>query len=119
MNKFDELKRNRYIKKMHSNAIAMVTGQVPLREGCLKMEYLYDHAHYIQPFEDFEIRIIEDFSSATRFFPLNKQRNLYNQDYLSGLDDSLAVIEEKYRDTVLQKCKDIIEQFQYIRSVIL
>lgn len=103
---------------MHSNAIAMVTGQVSLREGCLKMEYLYDHAHYIQPFEDFEIRIIEDFSSATRFFPLNKQRNLYNQDYLSGLDDSLAVLEEKYRDQVLQKCKDIIEQFQYIRSVI-
>lgn len=119
MNKFDELKRNRYIKKMHSNAIAMVTGQVALREGCLKMGYLYDQAHYIQPFEDFEIRIIEHFSSETVFFPLNKQRNLYNKEYLSRLDDRLAVIEEKYTDLVIQKCKDIIEQFQYIKEVIL
>lgn len=118
MNKFEELKRNRYIKKMHSNAIAMATGQIDLREGSRKMEYLYDQANYIQPFEELEIKILEDFSSATGFFPLNKQRSLYNQEYLSELDVRLAAIEEKYRTSVIQKCEEIIEKLQYIKGII-
>ncbi len=118
MNRFDELKRNRYIKKMHSNAIAMVTGQIKLREGCLKMEYLYDQADYIQPFDGFEIRIIEDFSSATSFFPLHNQRSLYNHDYLSTLDNRLAVLEGKYSIGIMQKCEEIISKFQYIKAII-
>lgn len=32
MNRFDELKRNRYLKKMHSNAIFVITGQIELEE---------------------------------------------------------------------------------------
>lgn len=117
MNKFEELKRNRYIKKMHSNAIAMATGQIDLREGSLKMEYLYDQANYIQPFEELNIKVLEDFSLATDFFPLNNQRSLYNQEYLSELDKRLAVIQEKYRDQIIQKCEEIIEKFQYIKAI--
>lgn len=117
MNRFDELKWNRYLKKMHSNTIAMVTGQVELREGCLKMGYLYDHANYIQPVDGFEIIIIEEFSSATGFFPLNNQRSLYNQAYLSGLDARLALIEAKYKTQVMRKCEEIITEFQYIKTI--
>ncbi len=117
MNKFEELKRNRYIKKMHSNAIAMATGQTSLREGCLKMQYLYDQIDYISPFDEIDIDIMDEFSSKTSFFPLNKERSVYNQEYLSGLDKSLAVITDQYREQVMQKCSEIIEKLQYIKTI--
>lgn len=117
MNKFEELKRNRYIKKMHSNAIAMVTGQADLREGCHKMEYLYSQADYVQPFDGIEINILKKFSSATGFFPLPSERELYSKVYLSELDVRLAVIEEKYRDLVMQKCEELVEKLQYIKMI--
>ncbi|WP_262510636.1 DUF2489 domain-containing protein [Chryseobacterium flavum] len=117
MNRFDELKRNRYIKKMHSNAIAMATGQVKLREGCVKMEYLYDQADYIQSFDDLDIKIFEEFSSATRFFPFTNERHLYNQKYISGLDARLDIIETKYRPLLIEKCQELIHKLQYIKTI--
>ncbi|MDQ1161890.1 hypothetical protein QE422_002258 [Chryseobacterium sp. SORGH_AS 447] len=33
MNKFDELKCNRFIKKLRSNAIAIVTNQIEIHSG--------------------------------------------------------------------------------------
>ncbi len=117
MNKFEELKRNRYIKKMHSNAIAMFTRQIDLREGCLKMEYFYDQIEYIHSLEGIDIDIFEEFSLKTSFFPLPKEREVYNQEYLTVLDARLSPIEEKYRDRVLQKCEELIGKLQYIKTI--
>ncbi|KFF74366.1 hypothetical protein HX13_09285 [Chryseobacterium sp. P1-3] len=118
MNKFEELKRNRYIKKMHSNAIAMSTRQIDLREGCLKMEYFYDQIEYIQSLEGVDIDIFEEFSSKTSFFPLSKEREVYNQEYLSKLDARLSAITDQYYDRVVQKCEELINKLQYIKTVI-
>lgn len=102
---------------MHSNAIAMVTGQVDLREGCRKMEYFYSQANYVQPFDGIEINILKKFSSATGFFPLPSERELYSNVYLSELDVRLASIEEKYRGLVIQKCEELVEKLQYIKMI--
>ena len=40
LNKFEDLKRNRLIKKLRSNAIAIKTNQIEIHLGCNKMEYL-------------------------------------------------------------------------------
>ena len=102
---------------MHSNAIAMAIGQIDLRDGCVKMKYLYDQIDYIQPFEEIEIDIFGEFYSKTGFFPLSKERGVYNQEYLSMLDVRLSVIVDQYKNQMIQKCEELINKLQYIKRI--
>lgn len=96
MNKFDELKRNRFIKKLRSNAIAIVTGQIEIHSGYFKMNYLLGRINDIKVFEEIDLSIFETCYNEIQSHPIGDERKLCNKEFLDKLDSKLKRIDEKY-----------------------
>lgn len=118
LNKFEELKRNRFIKKMRSNAIAIKTNQIEIHSGCMKMEFYMNRINEIEYLNEIDLEIFEDFNNETRFYPIEEEREKYNIEYLKKLDVELNKIDEKYRDRIYEKCDEIITKFEYILEIL-
>ncbi|AWA30979.1 hypothetical protein HYN48_13315 [Flavobacterium magnum] len=117
MNKFEELRRNRLIKKMRSNAIAIVTGQINIHSGCIKMRWFISDIERISCLENIDLKVFDNFYSAFSKYPIANERNYYNKQYLAKLDIELDSINDQYKQSVLEKCQEIIEKFEYIKNV--
>ncbi|WP_312392476.1 hypothetical protein [Chryseobacterium sp.] len=116
MNKFDELKRNRFIKKLRSNAIAITSNQIQIHSGYFKMDYLIGRINDIKPLDNIDLAIFKKYYNEIQFHPIDKERKLYNKEYLAKLDSKLKFIDEKYKDLLDEKCKEIIEIFKDIQD---
>lgn len=115
MNKFEELKRYRFIKKLRSNAIAIITNQIEIHSGYFKMHYLIGRINDIQPL-DIDLNIFEKFYNEIQFYPVGEERKLYNMEYLKKLDSKLELVDAKYKKLLDEKCKEIIEKFKDIKD---
>ena len=118
LNKFEELKRNRFIKKMRSNAIAIKTNQIEIHSGCMRMKFYMNRINEIEYLNEIDLEIFEDFNNETRFYPIEEEREKYNIEYLKKLDVELNKIDEKYRDRIYEKCDEIIIKFKYILEIL-
>ena len=117
LNKFEDLKRNRLIKKLRSNAIAIKTNQIEIHLGCNKMEYLKNRIDDINVLDEIDLNIFIKFNNAVRFYPIGEDRNEYNKEYLKKLDLELKTIDNQYLEKIFKQCDEIINQFQNINSV--
>ena len=117
LNKFEDLKRNRLIKKLRSNAIAIKTNQIEIHLGCNKMEYLKNRIDDINVLDEIDLNIFIKFNNAVRFYPIGEDRNEYNKEYLKKLDAELKTIDNQYLDHIFQKCDEIIDRLKSIISV--
>ncbi|MFC3157851.1 Protein of unknown function [Chryseobacterium arachidis] len=116
MNKFDELKRNRFIKKLRSNAIAITTNQIQIHSGYFKMNYLIGRINDIKSLDNIDLDIFKKYYNEIQFHPIGEERKLYNKEYLKKLDSKLELIDKKYKALLNEKCKEIIEKFKDIKD---
>lgn len=116
MNKFDELKRNGFIKKLRSNAIAITTNQVQIHSGYFKMNYLIGRINDIKSLDNIDLAIFKKYYKEIQFHPIGEERKLYNNEYLKKLDSKLELIDKKYEALLDEKCKEIIEKFKDIKD---
>ncbi len=116
-NKFEEVKRTRLIRKMRSNAIAIITNQISIHSGCIKMNYFIDRIGEIEPFKNMGLKVFKDFYEAFSVYPIENERQNYNKEFLVHLDIKLKVVDDKYKPQIIEKCKEIIEKFEVLTAL--
>jgi hypothetical protein len=109
-NELEEAKRNRLLKKMRSNAIAITTNQIGIHSGCMKMNNLRSQIDQIRPLTNISLEVFENFYTAFCNYPIEEERQNYNAELLKNLDQGLNPINDKYKPLILEKCKEIIEK---------
>ena len=117
LNKFAEIKRNRLIKKLRSNAIAIITNQIDLHLGCIKMNTYIYNIRDIKALENIDLKVFEEFYKAFSLYPIIEEKKYYNKEYLAKLEIELDLIDNEYKSRIETKCKEIIEKFEYIKTV--
>ncbi|WP_332033506.1 hypothetical protein [Kaistella sp.] len=118
LNKFEALKRDRFLKKILSNAIAMKTKQIGIHKGSMKMKFFRDRINEIRHLEDIDLNIFEKYCNDFSFYPIGHERDKFNKDYLQKLDKELKNIDERYKIQILKKCDEIINQFADITKLL-
>ena len=114
VNESEESKRNQFLREMCCHAIAIKANQVEIHSGCMKMEYYKYMINEIAHLEEIDLEIFTKFAIAFSSYPIEKEREGYNKDFLARLDLELSNIDEKYRHSILNKCDEIIEKFEHI-----
>ena len=117
LNKFVEMKRNRLIRKLRSNAIAIITNQIEIHSGFIKMNHYISRIEEIKPLRNINLKIFEDFYKAYSAYPIIEKKQSFNKEYLSKLEKELELIVNEYKPQAIEKCKEIIEKFEYIKTV--
>ncbi|MDQ1096426.1 MULTISPECIES: hypothetical protein [Chryseobacterium] len=117
MNGLDALRRNRLIKKLRSNAIAITTGQIDVHAGYFKMNYLLGRIENIKALEDIDLSIFKKYYLEIQFHPIGQERKLYRKDFLERLDRKLKAVDERYSDLLHEKCLEIIEKYKDIKDL--
>jgi len=107
----EETKRNRLLKKIRSNAIAITTNQIGIHSGCMKMNFLIRQIEDIRPLTKISIEVFGNFYNAFANYPIDDERKNYNTEFLENLDRELNPINDKYRPLIIEKCNEIIEKF--------
>ncbi|MES1222080.1 MAG: hypothetical protein ABUT20_41680 [Bacteroidota bacterium] len=111
MNQLSVNKRNQYIRKLVSNARAIVTGQIDFPDGSLKMEKILLWINSIQPITETSFDIFVEFNKKTIPFAIGQERLAWHKDSLIGKDKELNNLVFIYREKLLEKCSEIIKIF--------
>jgi len=103
----EEIKRTNRIKKVISNSRAIVSKQIDFTVGCIKMKNLIC---FVSDIEEIDLGVFSDFYNEMAFYPIDKERILYNQKYLEKLESEIQAIIENFKPRILVKCEEIIEK---------
>ena len=85
MNEYQRQKRNNLIKKLVSNARAILTNQIAIPLGVVKMTKLIKWINCIEPI-DLDLNVFNEYYSKTTELPLGTERLTYNKEFLLKLD---------------------------------
>jgi hypothetical protein len=106
----DEQKRDSYFRQMVANARAIISYQVGLPVGCIKMERIF----YWLKNEGYgaaEYPIFKTYCDATRALLIGSERLNCSREALRRNDESLVAINLKYREEIIDTCFEIIERY--------
>jgi len=106
----NEQKRDGYYRKLVANARAIISYQVGLPVGCMKMErILYWIGYECGEAPDFTV--FKNYFAEARDLPLSSERLNYSREALRRDDARLVAINLKYREEVIDACFEIIERY--------
>ena len=106
-----QLKRDSYIKKLVSNARAIISNQIALPLGVHKMDKILTWVNQIEPLKDIDLKIFTDYNSKTVEFSIGIERLFCNREFLKKQDEQLNVLTEQYREKIIDKCFEIVNKF--------
>jgi hypothetical protein len=96
------------IRKLVSNAKAILTNQIGLPLGVRKMTRI---AHWTTPtFSRVDLRIFAAFDQAIAECPIGSERLLWDKDTLKKQDEIIDGAITRYRSEIIDKCFEIIER---------
>jgi hypothetical protein len=95
------------LRRVVANARAIITYQVGLPFGCVRMRKLFI---WLRPRRSLDFPIFEDYLTAVREFSIGHDRLEWNRDALFTQDRKLEEINRAYRDPVHNACHDILTQ---------
>jgi hypothetical protein len=102
-------KHESLIQKLVANARAIITYQVGLPVGCLKMSKILT---WLAPYEQLDYPVFRDYLQAAQELPLGTERLRWNRESLRRYDERLLKINLTYREQILDTCFDIIEKYK-------
>ena len=106
-----EANREQHIIKLVSNARAILTNQIGIPLGVLKMGAIITRIQFIRPITEIDLSVFSEYNNKTSTFPINKERLHYNSEYLKQQDTILDELTVKYKDSIIIKCNEIIEMY--------
>ena len=109
-NVHSQFKRNNYIKKLVSNARAIISNQIALPLGASKMYKILIWINQIEPLEEIDLKIFNEYISHIRNFPIGTERLAYEQEFLKRQDKELDELTMQYKDKIIDKCFEIIDK---------
>lgn len=106
------LQRENHIKKLVSNSKAIISNQVGLPLGMLKMNKLVSWINNIEPLTAINLQIFKEYNLLTRNYCIGTDRLMYNKDFLKAQDKELDKITLAFKDKIIDKCFEIIKTFE-------
>jgi hypothetical protein len=111
INERNHLKRDSYIKKLVSNARAIISNQIALPLGASKMTGIISWVDQIEPINQIDLAVFSEYRTKTKDLPLGTERLSYNLTYLKQQDEQLDELTKHYKDKIIEKCFEIIAVF--------
>ena len=97
------------IRKLVANARAIISYQVGLPVGCVKMNKILI---WLAAFEKLDYPIFNDYLKDTTELPISTERLQWNRESLRKYDERLLQINLRYREKVIDTCFEIIEKYK-------
>ena len=95
------------IKKLVSNARAILTNQIGLPLGVRRMTTIL---YWINPpLANINLRIFKDIESKIKACPVGTERLLWDKNALMKQDKLIYKVIDSYRNGIINKCFEIIE----------
>ena len=104
----NEQKRKSYLRKLVANARAIISYQVGLPIGCVKMDHLLIWLE--QEGEKLDFPIFRKYLDSVRELPTGTERLECSRAALRRYDERLVPINLDYREQIIDACFDIIER---------
>ena len=111
MNELDEINRENQIKKLVSNARAIISNEIGIPIGSLKMERIILWINDIKPLTEIQLDVFTSYNNQTNEYPIGVDRLGYNKDYLLELDVKLDEITHSFKKLIIEKCFEIIQKY--------
>jgi hypothetical protein len=97
------------VKKLVSNAKAILTNQIALPLGVRKMNKIRYWINQSQSIRNIDFKIFDDFNNMIKGCPVGSERLLWAQDALKVQDKIVDNASAIYKEGILEKCFEIIE----------
>lgn len=105
----NEQKRDSYFRKLVANARAIISYQVGLPVGCVKMDRLI---YWLKnEGEKLEFPVFGQYLDAVRELPTGSERLECGRAALRRYDERLIPINLAYRERIIDACFDIVERY--------
>jgi hypothetical protein len=105
----NEQKRVSYLRKLVANARAIISYQVGLPVGCMKMYRLL--LWLGNEGEKLALPVFGEYLLKVREFPTGSERLECSRAALRRYDERLVPLNLEYRERIIDACFDIIERF--------
>ena len=104
----NEERHRSLIKQLVANARAIISYQVGLPFGCMRMHKIL---YWLKPFEVLDFPVFDRYWTATLELPTTSERLHCSREALRRFDERLVAINLEYREEILDTCFEIIERF--------
>lgn len=111
MNELNKIRRENQIKKLVSNARAIISNEIGMPMGSLKMERIILWINDIEPLTEIQLDVFTSYNNQTNEYPIGVDRLGYNKDYLLELDVKLDEITHSFKNLIIEKCFEIIQKY--------
>lgn len=105
----NEQLRNSYFRKFVSNARAIISYQIGLPVGCMKMDRLL--RWFEIEGEKLDFPVFGEYYKNVREIPIASERLECSRAALRRYDERLVPINLEYRERIIDACFDIIERY--------
>jgi len=106
--------------KLVSNARAIISNQISIPLGILKMERIIFGINQIgknEKLETIDLRVFSEYNSKTINFAIGSERLKCSKEFLIEQDKLLDQLTSKYKEKLLNKCFEIIEEFNDTKNM--
>ena len=111
LNQHDQTRKDNYIKKLVSNARSIISNQIALPLGAIKMYKILFWINQIETIEAIDLHVFTDYKSKISNFAIGTERLSYSLTFLKNQDKQLDEITKQYKDKLIEKCYEIINTF--------
>lgn len=101
--------RDSYFRKLVANARAIISYQIGLPLGCVKMHRILTWLEYAG--EKLDIPVFREYLDNVRDLPTGSERLECSRAALRRYDERLVPINLEYRERIIDTCFDIIELY--------
>jgi hypothetical protein len=97
-----------YLKKLVSAARAIVTYQVGLPFGCIRVRRVLI---WLRPYREVCYPVFDEYLQALRDLPIGSERLRWNREALREADKKLEAASRRFRDGIFEACYEIIDSY--------
>ncbi|RZK04704.1 MAG: hypothetical protein EOO43_22250 [Flavobacterium sp.] len=104
--------REKLIKKLVSNAKAILSNQISLPLGIARMGTTITWIENIERLPNINLQILLEYNNLTAKYFIGTERLMCNKDFLIEQDKELDKITMMNKDKLISKCYEILELFE-------
>jgi hypothetical protein len=97
-----------YLKQLVSAARAIITYQVGLPVGCIRVRKIL---HWLRPHKEVAYPVFDEYWKAVSELPISSERLNWSRDALRETDKKLEAASRKFRDGIFEACYEIIDSY--------
>ena len=97
-----------YLKQLVSAARAIVTYQVGLPFGCIRVRRILT---WLRPHKELAYPVFDEYLKAVSELPISSERLKWSREALRETDKKLEAASRRFRDSIFEACYEIIDSY--------